>query len=276
MEPGDESNLDLKAPDVFGQVNNYFLLFFGFACLLSNVYIQSLFIYMNQLRIGITVASVLGVILPVFLFTRGFPAGFARQLRIRPPRPGAAVHVVLATAMIVVLVDVIFIFTQRIFPTPPDFIEGLLELKPAGPYQHIVTFIGLCLAVPIAEEIVFRGIFQRVFMRNMSGALAYILAGVFFGAVHMDAHLLVSISIFGIFLGFVFHSTDNLTYPILAHAVFNSISFIQLATTPNDLLEEPPFYIKDTRILVASLVLLVFFLNKIKKGGSQAKPPMNQ
>ena len=172
--------------------------------------------------------------------------------------------------------DVIFLFTQRIFPPPPDFIEGLLELKPAGPYEYVITFTGLCLAVPIAEEIIFRGIFQRVFMRNMNGVVAYILAGVFFGVVHMDFHLLVSISVFGIFLGFIFCSTGNLTYPILAHAVFNGISFIQLATTPEVRLDEPPFYIQDTRILVASIVLLVFFLIKIKQGGSQTEPPVIQ
>jgi hypothetical protein len=57
--------------------------------------------------------------------------------------------------------------------------------------------------------------------------------------------------------------------------VFNGISFVQLATTSADQLEAPPFYIRDTRILVASLVLLVFFLNKIKKGGLQTKPPSN-
>ena len=276
MEPGNESNLDLKPSDVFGQVNNYFLLFFGFMCLLSSVYILSLFIYMDQLRIGITVSSVFGIILPVFLFTRRFPTGFTRQLRIRPPKPEPTFQILLATVLVVVLVDVIFLFTQRIVPPPPDFIEGLLELKPAGPYEYVITFTGLCLAVPIAEEIIFRGIFQRVFMRNMNGVVAYILAGVFFGVVHMDFHLLISISVFGIFLGFIFCSTENLTYPILAHAVFNGISFIQLATTPEVRLDEPPFYIQDTRILMASIVLLVFFLIKIKKGGSQTEPPTIQ
>jgi membrane protease YdiL (CAAX protease family) len=275
MERGDESNLDLKPPDVFGLVNNYFLLVFAFVCLLSSVYIQSLFMYMGRLQIGITISSVFGIILPVYLFTRRIPVRFAQQLRIRPPRAEPAFQIILATVMIVVLVDVIFIFTQRLFPTPPDYIEGLMELKPAGAYQYVITFAGLCLAVPIAEEIVFRGIFQRVFSRNMNGVLAYFLAGVFFGVVHMDTHLLVSISVFGIFLGFIFHSTGNLTYPILAHAIFNSISFVQLTTTPDDLLEEPPFYIQDTRILVAALVMLVFLLIKIKKGGSHSEPPLN-
>jgi membrane protease YdiL (CAAX protease family) len=275
MEPDDERNLDLRPPDMFEQVNNYFLLFFAFACLLGSVYIQTLFIYLGQLRLGIAVSSFFGIILPIYVFSRRFHSGFTQQLKIQPVRPELAVQVVLATMMVVVVVDVIFIITQRIFPTPPDFVEGLMELKPASLYEYVVTFAGLCLAVPIAEEIIFRGMFQRVFTRNMGGVFAFVLAGVFFGVVHMDAHLLISISVFGIFLGFLFYATDNLTYPIMAHALFNTVSFIQLASTPEDLLEEPPFYIQDTRILVAAIVMLVFFLVKIKKGGAGTEPPID-
>ncbi|NIM19278.1 MAG: CPBP family intramembrane metalloprotease [Candidatus Latescibacteria bacterium] len=273
MEERDESNYELETPDIFTVVNNYFLLFFGIACVMSSIYLQGLFVFLDQLRIGISVSSLVGIIIPMYLFFRRSPLGFKQQLRILPPKSTMGVYVILATIMSIVTIDFIYIISQRMFPVPTEFTESLKTLKPEGAGAVAITFLGLCVVVPFAEELVFRGLVQQVFTRNMDGVLAFIMAGLFFGVVHLSAHLLISVSLFGILLGFIFYATKNLTYTILSHAVFNAVSFIQLVTTPADHLDDPPFYIQDTRLLVASVVFLAFFLVKIKKGDTETETP---
>lgn len=263
-------------PDVFTAVNNYFLLFFCASCVLSSMYIQQLFVLAEHYREGIGVSSLLGIIVPVYLLTRRFPSGVRRQLRIAPPRWPRLLLVIVATAGAVVMVDQIYVITQQFSPVPDDYAEAIRELKPTTAVQFAVTLVGLCLLVPVAEEVVFRGLIQQVFTRN-TGALAAIgLAGAVFGAVHLNAHLLVSLTVFGWYLGWVYHATGNLTYTIVAHALFNAVALVQLTWSTDAVAGGLPIYLQDTRIVVATLVVFVFLLFKMKEGGSETEPPYTQ
>jgi membrane protease YdiL (CAAX protease family) len=259
--------------DLFAVVNNYFLLFFCVSCVLSSMFIQQLFITAGQYRMGIGLSSLFGIILPMVLLTRKFPGGFPAQIRLTRPRVHRMVLVIVATLAAVVLVDQIYIINQRFYPVPEDYADQIRELKPAGVFQLSVTMLGLCLLVPIAEEIVFRGMIQRIFTRNMGAFVGVLLAGAIFGAVHMNAHLLISITAFGWFLGFVFEATGNLIYPVVAHAIFNAVALIQLVGDESVERGNLPLYLQDVWIVVMALVLFIFLLAKIKEGGSETEPP---
>jgi membrane protease YdiL (CAAX protease family) len=263
-------------PDVFTAVNNYFLLFFCASCVLSSMYIQQLFALVEHYREGIGVSSLLGIIIPVYLLTRRFPSGIRGQLRIAMPRWPRLLLVIVATVGAVVLVDEIYVITQQFSPVPEEYAEAIRELQPKTPLQFVITLVGLCLLVPLAEEVVFRGLIQQVFARNMGALLAIGLAGAIFGAVHLNAHLLVSLTVFGWFLGWVYHVTGNLTYTIVAHAVFNLSALAQLTWSTDTMTGGLPFYLQDVRIVVATLVVFVFLLFKMKEGGSETEPPYLQ
>jgi membrane protease YdiL (CAAX protease family) len=270
MEERPESNLEFEEPDAFKVLNQYFLLLFSLSCILSSVFIQEVFIMMKQFRVGITVAPTLGIIFPVAYLMRRFPRGIRRQLRIRLPRLLPTAYVVVATLATVVIVDNIYVFSQRFFPVPDAYIEGLKELKPDGTLAFVLTFFGLCIAVPVAEEIVFRGMIQRVFERNMPPVAAFLLAGIFFGVIHLNPQLLISMACFGIFLGFLFYATANLTYTIISHAVLNAVAFYQLVTATNDNFESSPFYMGEPWAFVGCVALVVFVLVEIKRGASKS------
>jgi hypothetical protein len=263
-----KDNPQLEAPDIFSTVNNYVLLFFGLTCLASSFFIKVLFYAADELRVGLLVAPVLGIILPVVIVTRRFPAGFLGQLRIARPRVLLGLYVVVATLCAIVIVDYAYTLSQKFLSTPDDYIEGLKELKPKDTAAIVMTFLAICVLVPLSEEIVFRGIVQRIFSRNMGSVLALVLAGVFFGVSHLTPQLLLSMVIFGVFLGYLFFATSNLTYPILAHAVLNTSSFIQLVILPEDKLDSPPPYAHSYWFLALSVVLLAYILVRIKKGAS--------
>ena len=150
MEDRPERNSDLRAPDIFSAMNHYHILFLGLSCLLCNMFIQQLFILIGQLRLGISLSAFAGIILPIYFFTRQFPAGFRKQMCIRSPGAAATVRVLIATLLMVVLVDYVYLFSQYIFPTPERYVEGLVELKPGGVGVFVMTFLGLCVLVPLA------------------------------------------------------------------------------------------------------------------------------
>jgi len=277
MDENAQSKTDVKSQDMFTLVNNYFLLFFCASCMISSMYVQQLFFVLNQYRTGIGVSAALGIIVPVYLLSRRFGSGFREQLRIAQPRAPQAVYVLLATLCAVAVVDQIYLISQQFMPAPDYYAETLKDLKPTGGWTFALTFAGLCVLVPFAEELVFRGYVQQIFSRNMGPVAGFLLAGTLFGASHLNAHLLVSITFFGVFLGFIFYATGNLTYTIISHSLFNTVALLQLTSSAGPDEETTiPFYLRDDRILVIALVLLVYFLFKLKQGGAETDPPWEE
>jgi membrane protease YdiL (CAAX protease family) len=272
MENRDQSNSP-AGNDLFAAVNNYFLLFFCISCVLSSMFIQQLFMSVGQYRIGIGVSSLFGIVLPVALLMRKFPGGFTGQIRLSKPRIHRLILVIVATLAVVVLVDQIYVINQHFTPVPEDYADQIRELKPQNALQLVVTLVGLCLLVPISEEMVFRGMIQRIFSRNMGPFLGVLLAGAAFGAVHLNAHLLISITVFGWFLGFLFETTGNLAYSMVAHAIFNGVALTQLTTDASVESGNLPVYLRDVWMVIVALVLFIFLVRKIGQGGSEATAP---
>ena len=272
MEEKPERNYELDERTVFEGLNQYFLLFFALCCILSSVFIQEIFITINNFRLGITVAPLVGIVLPLFLLTRRFKPSFKSQLRIRTLQLSVSIYVILAALAMVVVVDYIYVISQQFMPEPEGYLEGLMALRPHGVWSTILTFLGLCIVVPVSEELVFRGVIQQVFARNMGHVIAMILAGVFFGVIHLNPQLLPSMIIFGVFLGFVFFVTDNLSYTILGHAALNSVAFLQLAAETGDELGTATFYIQDWWYFPVAVGIVIVLLKVIKRGATRPAP----
>jgi len=276
MEETPERNCEFESPDIFSLFNNYLLLFFGASCILSYIFIQQLLLTMGQLRLGILAAPILGIILPIYFVTRRFPGGVKKQLLIRKPRVPMVLYVSLATLVVVVIVDHIYMLSLRFLPPPNDYIEGLKELKPSGVPAIVATFLGLCIAAPIAEEVIFRGVIQRIFSRNMAGVFAIMLAGLFFGIMHFTPHLLPTMFAFGVFVGYLFFATSNLVYPILAHCAFNTVAFVQLVFANEADIVFTSVYDHTYWVLGGSVAIFFYLMTKIRKGGSvETDPPHN-
>ncbi len=268
MEETPERNSHLTSPDLFAFFNHYFLLFFSLSCILSSLFIQELFIMLGQFRLAIGVAPALGILLPVFLLARRFPSGLMKQFHITRPRVRISIYVVLATLAMVVIVSHLYVISQHFMPPPETYIEALERYRPTSVAAAVVTFLGLCLVVPVAEEIVFRGMIQEIFSRNMRGSFAVVLAGVFFGVIHLNPQLLAGLVCFGIFLGILFHVTSSLSYSILSHGVLNAVAFLQLALLSEESLETAPFYVREWWMLPVAVVAVGLLLKEIKTGAS--------
>lgn len=270
MQENAGGNEDFGGGGVFESLNQYLLLTFTLSCVLSSVFIQEVFITIEQFRLGITVAPLLGIVLPVFLLTRRFGSGFRNQLRLGRLRVIRSAQVLVATLCMVVVVDHVYIVSQQFMPVSDHYLDGLKALKPTGVWSTILTFVGLCVIVPLSEEIAFRGLIQRIFERNMGGTLAVCLAGVLFGAVHLNPQLLLSMICFGLFLGFISYATSNLTYAILGHAILNTVAFLQLTLEPVVDPHPAPFYLRNGWYFPAALGIVALIVRQIKRGATPA------
>jgi len=89
-------------------------------------------------------------------------------------------------------------------------------------WQVVALFIMAGLVIPFFEELFFRGFIQTSLMRTGSPAAAIIAQGVLFGLVHAAMPTsVVSLTIFGLALGYAFYRTRNLVSCFLMHAAFN-------------------------------------------------------
>ena len=91
---------------------------------------------------------------------------------------------------------------------------GLLLMLPLGG-----------VAVPIAEELMFRGLLFRWLRRHLTFAPSAVLSAMIFGIVHGQLEVGIGAFVVGIVLAYAYERSGSLWPSIIIHAVQNSVSF---------------------------------------------------
>lgn len=114
-------------------------------------------------------------------------------------------------------------------------IENLMS-----PNLLVICIICMALIPAICEEIFFRGFLQRLCCDVFkSKHIAIIITAFIFSVLHGDMYNMLPRFILGIILGYIFASSKNILYSILAHALHNSWAIIftilpkRIATFPD-------------------------------------------
>lgn len=111
-----------------------------------------------------------------------------------------------------------------------------LQSTASSPLLYALTFISFSFLVPIIEETLFRGLVLN-WIKNItrSRACGIIFSGLLFGLFHYsksqglsNIELIVSLALFGVFLGFVYEKQRSLIASIALHSTFNLIALIRL------------------------------------------------
>ncbi|MEZ5007317.1 MAG: type II CAAX endopeptidase family protein [Chitinophagales bacterium] len=117
-------------------------------------------------------------------------------------------------------------------PFPEKWLEmqetmGALQkgmLGDASLSTFAVNLVMIAVLPAICEELLFRGILQRLFIRATGTPhVGIVITGFVFGLIHMQIINLLPIAILGILLGYLYHWTQNIWFPILAHFFFNGM-----------------------------------------------------
>ncbi len=150
------------------------------------------------------------------LFRRGRHAVSRLGLAARPD--GA---LVLGTFALQTVIDQILKRTLG-EATAPDPTGGLSSME-SGPWGLVLAVTSACIAAPVAEEILYRGVLFRSLANNLRVPAAVLFSSAIFAVVHFyNAYGLVSVGTLGAACALCFAATGRLTTAILLHAIYNS------------------------------------------------------
>lgn len=164
-----------------------------------------------------------------YLLTMGVPFWFAHSKRKK--RTHASGYTFdSSSAKIIILISISIIAIQTGVTTPlislipmPEFIKNIfLEF---GKQSDVFSFITIVIAAPILEELIFRGIILDGLLKRYSPLKSIIISSILFGIVHLNPWQFISAFIIGLFSGWVYYKTRNLTLSILIHFVNNLFAF---------------------------------------------------
>ncbi len=126
--------------------------------------------------------------------------------------------------------------------------------------ESITYFIFMVFAVPVAEEIIFRGFLLKLMLRRYSVFVSLIFTSLIFAVVHLRFTGIGYLIIYGLLFSYSFWKTKSLIIPILLHVIINLLS--QLTVIQTTKLENKYISIMGISLLLCimvSIMLLTFF-----------------
>ena len=135
----------------------------------------------------------------------------------------------------------LFIFSANFLLDAGGVIKWLMEMTDCPEYQDIVImfrdgnlmvrsiiFFAAVIMAPICEEIVYRGFLYNILKQYGGRIIATILSAAFFSAIHGSLAQILPLIGFGIIQCILYEKTRCMTYPIILHAVYNSLSLLAI------------------------------------------------
>lgn len=141
------------------------------------------------------------------------------------------------------------------------------EFVSNSPVFQILT---LCIAAPIAEEMIFRGVMYRRFLEYTDKVTAVVFSAAIFAIYHGNLVQAVYAVILGVLLCFVYDSCKSLLAPVFVHMACNTTALIMVHFPVSQ-------YITDRLILniviiileLAGMVFFTWLLYNLKQKGEE-------
>jgi membrane protease YdiL (CAAX protease family) len=148
-----------------------------------------------------------------------------------------------------------------------NLIESLIEAK-TFPVMILNLFL-IAVLPAVGEELIFRGVFQKIFYNLFrSGHLAIWFSAFLFSTLHFQFFGFIPRLILGLVFGYLFFWSGNLWVPVISHFVNNAfpvlVSYIQDHGHLNTQTDFPLWQQAIITLLsiAVSLVILNYFRNK--------------
>lgn len=111
------------------------------------------------------------------------------------------------------------VMVVTLFPMSPSD-AAMFERMNAG---GLVSVLMACLVAPLVEEMLFRGVILRSFLRQYERWPAILGSALLFGLSHMNIYQGVAASVGGVVMGWLYERTRSLWPSILLHAGYNTL-----------------------------------------------------
>jgi membrane protease YdiL (CAAX protease family) len=180
---------------------------------------------------GLALAPLIGTVAPLVTIVRHLGLPVRRELRLSGLPPRSALLAVIVPAAALPVAYALGVANARWIPPLPENFDLYEELVPRGAVTFIGGLLGIVVLAPLAEELVFRGLVLRVFVRHMGLPLALLLSAALFAASHAAPWMLLPMTFLGVVLGLTAWATRSLTAAWIGHGLFNLAAYIELALT---------------------------------------------
>jgi membrane protease YdiL (CAAX protease family) len=97
----------------------------------------------------------------------------------------------------------------------------------AGLGNKPLTFITLCIVIPIAEEYFFRGSIFAYLQQEHGGYWAVFVSSLLFAVVHSNSSGLILYMLYGVVFCLLYHKWKSLVPSVIAHIIINTVVFFQ-------------------------------------------------
>jgi len=100
------------------------------------------------------------------------------------------------------------------------------------PRASVVELAIIAVLAGVGEELLFRGAIQTLVGRWTSPLIGLVIASLIFGALHAVSRLyFILATLTGAYLGWLLVQFDDLTVPIVAHALYDFVALVYLTRT---------------------------------------------
>lgn len=166
--------------------------------------------------------------IPIWFATkrgRGVVVELGLRVKLRDAPIGLAIGVASQLLMVPALYWVVFKLIGD-----KDISAAARELtdRATDPLSIILVFLIVGIGAPIAEEIYFRGMAQRIFGRKLRPEWAILAAAAFFAGSHLQPLQFPALLVFGIIMGVLAWKSGRLGLSIWAHVGFNVVAAASL------------------------------------------------
>lgn len=155
-----------------------------------------------------------------------------------------------------------------------DMAERLIEtvLNPDTKGSFAVNFIMIAVLPAIGEELIFRGVLQRILTRLFnSGHLAILITSIVFSALHLQFYGFLPRFILGLVFGYLFLWSGTLWLPVIAHFANNAVSVILVYLQNSDIASVPDEISLWKQIsalllpLITGILIMIYIRRKYRK-----------
>lgn len=167
----------------------------------------------------------------VILVSTGVIIAWARRrtgASLREVLPRGPVHVSIFLPLLLTIVGLTFVVSemsnlvQSVIPVPASFVkmmEAVIDVKDR-PWE---SFVAAGLVIPLAEELIFRGLFLHGFLARYGARTAIVLSALVFALAHGNPWQFPVGMVMGLLLGWCRVRTGSLVPCVAGHAMNNSL-----------------------------------------------------
>lgn len=251
----------------------------GLATLLmtGNFFFQILiYLFGEDLFLPVLAGAFLGVLVPVYLIARRWGFDLGRDFGLTMPHPLVLGAAGLMAICSLVPTSLLAELSLRLHPADPEWESFFREHLPTTTAGIILAVVTVVVVAPLAEEIIFRGLLQRLTSSLWGAAPAAVISALVFGIVHGEPWFLFGLIGVGLVLAFVWETTRSVTACWVTHAVHNSISLWAMLGNEGALAEPQGLSTGDWLLAAGSLLGLLLvgkFLLAVSRPNHRSQSP---